>query len=91
MGAVPIGGFTPLVVTPGTNQNMVFSGPNMPGLINSKPTGSCGFLLLVSCKKKIGGLRREIPRYFKTSRVGEWWLSHSFTSRYCVLNYLHKS
>ena len=47
MGAVPIGGFTPLVVTPGTNQNMVFSGPNMPGLINSKPTGSCGFLLLV--------------------------------------------
>jgi len=40
MGAVPIGGFTPLVVTPGTNQNMVFSGPNMPGLINSKPTGA---------------------------------------------------
>ena len=47
MGAVPIGGFTPLVVTPGTNQNMVFSGPNMPGLINSKPTGSCEFLLIV--------------------------------------------
>ncbi len=45
MGAVPIGGFTPLVVTPGTNQNMVFSGPNMPGLINSKPTGSLFFWL----------------------------------------------
>ncbi len=45
MGAVPIGGFTPLVVTPGTNQNMVFSGPNMSGLINSKPTGSLLFCL----------------------------------------------
>jgi hypothetical protein len=40
MGAVPVGGFTPLVVAPGGNPARVPSGQHMHGLINTKPTGA---------------------------------------------------
>ena len=39
MGAVPVGGFTPLVVGQGANPNVVSSAHHIHGIINNNPTG----------------------------------------------------
>ena len=39
MGAVPVGGFTPLVVGQGANPNVVSSAHHIHGIINNNPSG----------------------------------------------------
>lgn len=40
MGAVPVGGFTPLVVPPGANPAMMSSAHHIHGIINNNPSGA---------------------------------------------------